>query len=42
MSICEHEDTNSQGICEDCDMEVEGWEPSEQQLDHYYGTSVSA
>jgi hypothetical protein len=42
QQTCEHEDIDNQGVCTDCETEVEGWEPDETQLDQHYGTSVAA
>ena len=39
---CAHDDVDNQGVCVDCGIEVEGWEPDEQQLDQHHGTSVAA
>jgi hypothetical protein len=39
---CEHEEIDNQGVCLDCEIAVEGWEPNQTQLDQHYGTSVAA
>jgi hypothetical protein len=39
---CEHEEIDNQGVCTDCGIEVEGWEPDETQMDQHYGTGVAA
>jgi hypothetical protein len=39
---CEHAEIDNQGVCENCGIEVEGWEPDQTQMDQHYGTSVAA
>ena len=33
---CEHETTNNQGVCLDCEATVENWEPSDAQIPGTY------
>jgi hypothetical protein len=40
---CPHaEDIDNQGVCENCAIEVEGWEPNDAQLLTQFGTKVPA
>ena len=35
---CEHAEVDTQGVCEDCGIEVPGWEPDDAQLLTQTGT----
>lgn len=37
-ATCEHAEADTQGVCEDCGSEVEGWEPDDAQLLTQTGT----
>jgi hypothetical protein len=39
---CEHAEIDNQGVCENCGIEVEGWEPDDAQLLTQFGTKVPA
>ena len=39
---CEHAEADNQGVCENCGIEVEGWEPDDAQLLTQYGTKEPA
>lgn len=37
---CEHEDTDNQGVCQNCGDDVEGWEPSDAMIFAQYGQTM--
>lgn len=39
---CEHENTDNQGVCLDCEATVENWEPSDAQLPGTYDIRKAA
>ena len=38
MNPCPHAEVDTQGVCEDCGIEVPGWEPDDAQLLTQFGT----
>lgn len=37
---CEHEDVDNQGVCQNCNTEIEDWEPSDAQIFAQYGQTM--
>lgn len=37
MTPCEHPAIDNQGVCQDCEQPVEGWEPNDAQIFAHYG-----